>query len=308
MLYQDVRPKVFKAVVGNATVVRSLAEQVKAKDRPHAYLFHGPSGTGKTTLARIFASELGATESEVWEVNTANFRGIDDVRDLIRRTRLPPLVGSIRVVILDEVHQMTSAAQNCLLKPMEDVPLHQYYVLCSTDPGRLIATIRNRCAQYETELLEDDEVLLVLRRAYKKAIEGAPDEKLLRSVAGRAGGCPREALVLLEQVLGLEDGAESLQTIRQVEESIGRLVYEMLRGGGWDKCSKVYAKIPKTEPETLRRILMKSLSKHLLEKRGQQAESLVLALSALDHYPLQRGDEPQLIRMMAQAVMELSHG
>ena len=121
-LYLKYRPNSFDEMVGNEDVVQVLKSQLKGKQTPHSILFHGPTGCGKTTLGRIVANELGAKGSDLREVDSADFRGIDTIRDIRKQSTYKPLESPCRVWILDEVHKLTNDAQNAMLKALEDTP------------------------------------------------------------------------------------------------------------------------------------------------------------------------------------------
>ena len=157
-LYKRFRPKSLDAVVGNGGTVAALQKFLKKGNLPHTILFKGPSGCGKTTLARILAKELGCGVLDLREYNSADFRGIDTIRDISRIMTNAPAAGNCRVFILDEAHQLSKDAQNAALKILEDTPKHVYFFICTTDPQKLIATIRSRCTEMPVDLLKLDEM------------------------------------------------------------------------------------------------------------------------------------------------------
>ena len=136
-LYKKHRPKTLARVVGNKSTVEALRSMLEARTLPHTLLFHGPSGTGKTTLARIVKNELGCLPTDFHEHNSSDFRGIDFIRELRSKVNLAA-AGPCRVWIIDECHQLTRDAQNAALKILEDTPSHVYFFLCTTDPQKLI--------------------------------------------------------------------------------------------------------------------------------------------------------------------------
>lgn len=151
-LHIEHRPSNLSEIFGNKAIVESLTSIFERKsDYPHAFLFHGPTGCGKTTLARIVAKMLKCDKPE--EYNMANLRGIDAVRTLVEECVYLPLTGHNRVYILDEIHRQTKDAQNALLKLLEDPPEHVYFILGTTDPEQLIATLRGRCHTYQGRLI-----------------------------------------------------------------------------------------------------------------------------------------------------------
>ena len=143
------RPKRLADFLGNTETVQALRALMEREEMPHTILFTGPSGTGKTTLARIVARRLQCSEHDLQELNTADFRGIDTIRDVVRNMALCPMSGSCRVWILDEVHQLSKDAQHALLKALEDTPKHVYFLLATTDPAKLLPTIRTRCVTFK---------------------------------------------------------------------------------------------------------------------------------------------------------------
>lgn len=162
-LYRKYRPQNFDQVYGQAHIVDALTGAIKNKKIAHAYLFAGSRGTGKTTVARIFAHEIGASDNDIYEIDAASNRGIDDVRELRESVKTLPIDSPYKVYIVDEVHMLTKDAFNALLKTLEEPPRHVIFILATTEPEKVLETVRSRCQMFSfkkpTEQLLQEVVL-----------------------------------------------------------------------------------------------------------------------------------------------------
>jgi DNA polymerase-3 subunit gamma/tau len=272
-LITDYRPDTLDKFYGNPATVESL-QVVLSKDIkkiPHAFLFTGPSGCGKTTLGRIVARELGCGEQDYREFDTADFRGIDTIRQLRSNMRLKPISGPVRVYLLDECHQLTKDAQNALLKGLEEAPNHVYFILATTDPQGLLETIRTRCTTYSVSFLEEDDLVeLVKKVARKERYRPAPE--LLDVIVRDSLGSPRAALSMLEKVIGVdpEKAVELAQQVAEEQNTVIELCRALLKKAPWKVVSGLLKNL-KDDPESSRRAILTYFSKVLLDARGSDA-------------------------------------
>jgi DNA polymerase-3 subunit gamma/tau len=267
-LYLKYRPDEFSKIKGNKEIVLALKGMLKDKTTfPHAFLFYGSTGCGKTSLARIVAKELGCAENNVIEIDTAQFRGIDTVRDLRKNVMFTPLGGGIRVYILDEIHKATGDAQNALLKILEDTPNHVYFILCTTDPQSLLPTVKGRCSQFQVQLLNDDEMQELLQEITEKEGEKL-EQEIYDTIIVDAQGHPRNALTVLEQVLRTPAKrrlAIAQKTAEEQSESIA-LCRALIKRESWNKISTILRGLKGQEPESIRRVVIGYASSVLLNK------------------------------------------
>lgn len=258
-LYRRHRPTLFKEVVGQEDAVAVLNKMIKSERVPHAILFAGPSGTGKTTLARIMKQKMNCGDPDFVEMNAADCRGIDDIRGIIQRAGASPISGDVRIWLVDEAHQLTKDAQNGFLKTLEDPPRSAYFFLCSTEPDKLIETIRTRCARIELSTIGDAELTKALVSVLEK--EGIKLDDDWREVVERcvrfANGSARTALVNLGKALPMTDQRERLGAILEpeTEAKANELAQLLLKGARWEDVKGKIDKI-KEKPETLRRIIL----------------------------------------------------
>jgi DNA polymerase-3 subunit gamma/tau len=212
------RPTAFKQVVGQKELTDNLLEMVKQRRVPHCIMLQGPSGTGKTTIARIVYSKLGCGKADLKEMNAASTRGIDDIREHIeKRIGLAPMGGRIRAYILDEAHKLTNDAQNALLKVLEEPPKHAYFCLCTTDPGKLITTIQNRATKFSTKLVKPQEMEVLLNRVAEKE-NFTLSEAVRDKIIDCANGSPRKALVFLDKILTIAEEKGQLNAVEPIDE------------------------------------------------------------------------------------------
>ncbi|HEY3811108.1 MAG TPA: DNA polymerase III subunit gamma/tau [Acidimicrobiales bacterium] len=250
-LYRRYRPQRFADVLGQEHVTRALRHSVRDGKVAHAYLFSGPRGTGKTSTARILAMALNCEHPEdgepdgtcpscvairqgssldVQELDSATNRGIDEMRDLLGRVALGT-PGRWKVYIIDEVHQMTSAAASALLKTLEEPPGHVIFVLATTDPQKVLPTIRSRTQHFEFRLLGADVLASLLRDVAARAALDIPPEAI-DLVVRRGHGSARDALSALDQVAaagGIDDEATMLANLVDAlaERDPGRVLQEV---------------------------------------------------------------------------------
>lgn len=277
-LHLDYRPKTLKKVVGQDATVAALKTVLAREDIPHAFLFHGPSGCGKTTLARIVAKRLGCSEMDLKELNVADVRGIDSVREIASLMALRPMGGDARVWVLDECHALTKDAQNALLKPLEDCPDHVYFILCTTDPQKLIATVRNRCSQFALTLVSDEDIAGLLREVAEKEGVTVPDA-VIDSIVTASGGSPRAALVQLDKIKDLdEDEMENAVTrIDTVSAATIDLCRALLKDKpNWAEIAKVLSTLSGAEPEQVRMAVLGYCNAILLKGRFHGRACLVM--------------------------------
>ncbi len=240
-LYRKYRPEVFSDVVGQEHVEHTLVNALRSGGVAHAYLFCGPRGTGKTTTARLLAKALlceSAAQSgepdgsceictqiaagvhpDVYELDAASRTGVDNVREeIISRVQFAPLHGRYKVYIVDEVHMLSTAAFNALLKTLEEPPEHVVFVLCTTDPQKVPATIQSRCQRFDFRRLSVEEIAGYLRRICDGEGFSAEDDAL-GYIADAAAGGMRDATTALEQVAVAANGQVTLEA---AQSQLGR--------------------------------------------------------------------------------------
>ena len=201
-LYRKYRPQTFSDVVGQEQLVTLLTSTISQKKIAHAYLFCGGRGTGKTTVARIFARDIGCNPEDIIEIDAASNRGIDEIRELREAVRTAPFSSPYKVYIVDEAHMLTKEAANALLKTLEEPPSHVIFILATTDPDKLPQTIVSRCQKIIFKQPDNDTLAKRLTHVAKE--EGKKLEAESAELLARHGkGSYRDALGILEQILAI---------------------------------------------------------------------------------------------------------
>jgi len=227
-LYRKYRPKCFSDIVGQEHVVKTLQNALKSEKVSHAYLFCGPRGIGKTTIARLlakaincnnlnkvkaieacdkceFCQEINSNKAiDIIEIDAASNRGIDEMRELKEKIKFTPNHLKYKVFIIDEVHMLTIEAFNALLKTLEEPPAHAIFILATTEVHNIPATILSRCQRFDFKKLTHKEIVSQLSNVANKEKVNI-DDKSLSLLASNAAGSSRDALSLLNQVVSLED-------------------------------------------------------------------------------------------------------
>lgn len=212
-LYRKYRPQKFDDVVGQEPIIQLLTSAIKNKKISHAYLFCGGRGTGKTTVARIVAREIGCNDEDIIEIDAASNRGIDEIRELREAVRTAPFSSPYKVYIIDEAHMLTKEAANALLKTLEEPPSHVIFILATTDPEKLPATIISRCQKIIFK--NPDHKTLSSRLIHVADGEGYDlhtDSAHLIALHGK--GSYRDALGVLEQVLAVSEKKVDHERVR----------------------------------------------------------------------------------------------
>lgn len=240
-LYRKYRPQIFEDVVGQEPIERTLKNAIAQDKLSHAYLFCGPRGTGKTTTARLLAKavlcEQGPTPSpdgtcedctmiaagthpDVYELDAASRTGVENVREeIISRVQFAPTRGRFKVYVIDEVHMLSTAAFNALLKTLEEPPSHIVFILCTTDPQKVPETIQSRCQRFDFHRISPE--AMVTRLGAVCVSEGVEFEgEALDLIAHRAEGGLRNALTSLEQIIAFENGQVTLEGAERILGSI----------------------------------------------------------------------------------------
>lgn len=274
--YQKYRPASFDEVVGNADVVAILRTLTGKEAPPHSYLLTGPSGCGKTTLGRIVARSLGVADEDYREVDSADFRGIDTIRDIRHGAAYVGLRGARRCWLLDECHQLPRLSQDALLKGLEDPPDHAYFVLCTTAPEALNETIKSRCSAHRVVPLSEADAVRLLHRI--ATAEGCKLTRLqLRAIYERTDGKPRAALQLLEKVLAAEPDqrdavVSAAEAVKTRSDSLAR---ELMRPSGWKAAAAILAEVEEDDVESVRRSLLGYAGKVLLGGENDRAAMIL---------------------------------
>jgi len=242
MFYRKYRPKTFEEVIGQSLIIKILKNIIKSSKVPHGYLFAGEHGTGKTTVARIFAKALNCHQNkegepclncyscklfeenkmlDLVELDAASNRGIDEIRNLKEHIGFQPIQGRYKVFIIDEAHMLTEPAFNALLKTLEEPPKHAIFILATTEPERILPTIHSRVQRLDFRRISLPQIVSKLKLIAEK--EGFDyEESALYLIAEEAGGSLRDAETLLEKI-SLSLNPHNKLTEEIVSEYLGHL-------------------------------------------------------------------------------------
>ena len=242
-LYRAWRPETFRDIVGQDAIVQTLIHQVESGRIAHAYLFCGSRGTGKTTTAKVLARAINCTQLQpgaqpcgicpscvqlknennldIAEIDAASNNGVDDIRDLREKVQYPPQVGRYKVCIIDEVHMLSTGAFNALLKTLEEPPAHVVFILATTEPQKLPATILSRCQRFDFHRIR----LSVIVDRLKTVLDGSSakyEDSALQEIARAAEGGMRDALSIADMCLSYGSGRITSELVHGVLGTAGK--------------------------------------------------------------------------------------
>lgn len=257
-LYRLHRPSELKDVVGQESVTKLIHSWIEDEEIPHAVLFTGASGVGKTTLARILANNMDCSGSDLQEHNSADLRGIDKAREIKKRMHTAPLQSACRIWILNEVHRWTKDCQNAMLDVLEETPKHAYFFLTTTNPEQLIKPIKTRCTDVNLRAVAEAKLMQVMKRVCKLA-DIKINKEVAEKIAKYSNGSPRKALVFLHAVSQLSSKNDMLNVIQEEETEahaidLARLLFSP--EVSWRDLSKLLKKARKDNVEALRRLVL----------------------------------------------------
>ena len=234
-LYRTYRPSTFDEVAGQQHIVKTIKNALATRKIAHAYLFAGPRGTGKTTMAKLLAKALNCEDGigcqcneckncvainegshpDVLEIDAASNNGVDEIRDLIDKVKYGTILGRYKVYIIDEVHMMTQGAFNALLKTLEEPPEHVIFILATTEPHKILPTILSRCQRYDFSKVSDEDIKERIKIILEKEnIEY--NEEAINLVISLADGGMRDALSILDQVLAYSGDRLNVQDVLDI--------------------------------------------------------------------------------------------
>lgn len=242
-LYRTYRPKSFEEVAGQKVVIRTLKNALIHDKIQHAYLFSGPRGTGKTSVAKIFAKAVNCLSpkdgspcntcdvckgidkgdiADVIEIDAASNNGVDEIRDLRDKVKYMPSVGKYKVYIIDEVHMLTTGAFNALLKTLEEPPKHVIFILATTEVYKIPSTILSRCQRYDFKNIEISDIVDKLKEIIQQE-QIDIDERAIRVIAENAEGGLRDAISLLDQAISFAEDKITEDDVHEVAGSVSQV-------------------------------------------------------------------------------------
>lgn len=241
-LYRKYRPSTFDEVVGQEAVVRTLKNAIINNKLTHAYLFAGPRGTGKTSIAKILAKTVNCLDlkdatpcnecvnctqinnkqtTDIVEIDAASNNGVDEIREIRSKVTLVPSNSKYKVYIIDEVHMLSTGAFNALLKTLEEPPSHVIFILATTDPHKIPLTILSRCQRFDFKKIENDKIVKKLKEIATKENVEADDDALLE-IAKISDGGMRDAISIFDQAISYNEGKVSLDSIHEINGTISK--------------------------------------------------------------------------------------
>ena len=260
VLYRKYRPKTFEDVCGQTVIVKLLKNSINQNKVSHAYLFAGPRGTGKTSMAKIFARVINCDNpndlvpcgecvnctqntNDVIEIDAASNNGVDEIRELRNKVNLVPTSGKYKIYIIDEVHMLTTGAFNALLKTLEEPPAHVIFILATTDPHKIPETILSRCQRLDFKKISVDEIVEKLSEiASKEGIEA--DTESLKEIAILSDGGLRDSISLLDEASIFSDNKITKSDIHEINGTLSQNeIIDFIKFLNKSDCNTIFNKI-----------------------------------------------------------------
>ena len=281
-LHLKYRPQTLKEVLGQDGVTESLHSVLKAKNPGHAYLFTGPAGTGKTTLARILAKRFNCDAGSILEVDAASNSGIDAMRDVTAALRYHGFGDTPnKGIIIDECHSLSKQAWQSLLKTVEEPPPHVYIFFCTTESGKVPETIVSRCHSYALRRLRYDDIMDLLDSVIEEERMLTPKD-IVQLVAGACEGSARKALVMLSMVRDCRDFDEAATLLESPTENKEVIDLCRLLVGGkldWTRLTATLQAMPEMPPESIRIVIANYLAACLMGAKSERDAVRLLNIS-----------------------------
>lgn len=284
-LYRKYRPSNFSEVLGQDHIISVLQKAIENKNPNHAYIFTGSRGVGKTSIARIFARELGVSEADIYEIDSASYTGVDNIRELIESATVLPMQSPYKVYILDEVHMLSKNAFNAFLKGLEEPPKHVIYILATTELNKLLDTIISRCEVHNFKKPSIEILSQVIKDVVDKERLSIDDEST-KLIAMSGDGSFRDTLSVLQKVIATCNTfkIENIEHILNIPDFtlIDQIIDTVLEG------KPVYGNIDKlkennTDGKIVYDLFMDRLRMKLREGKDKE-KVLVLFAKALENY------------------------